>query len=94
MRTLNTWLADPIFRAELNKAETVAVDESVRSLVRASSRAIQLLEEILEDPTATQSVKVRAAAEILANLMKMRAHLTFDERLSRLEERDRERLVQ
>lgn len=90
-RTLNTWLADPIFRAELSKAETAAIDESIRALVRTTTKAIELLETVIDDPKASQSVKVRAAAEILANLLKLREHHDFDQRISKLEEADRER---
>jgi hypothetical protein len=90
-QTLNTWLTDPDFRAELTKAETSAIDESVRALVRATNQAIDLLQSVIVDPAASQSVKVRAAAEILNNLMKLREHLSLDERISRLEAAQRER---
>ena len=90
-QTLTRWLAEPDFRAELTAAETQAIDESVRGLVQATTAAVSLLHSVLVDPAASLSIRVRAAAEVLNNLMKLREHLTIDERLTRLEEAERER---
>lgn len=91
-KTLFVWLTQPAFRAELSKAESAAIDDAVRALVRTSGAAIAVLEKTMTDAGATASTRVRAAQAILDNLLKLREHLTLDERVSRLEAAQHERL--
>lgn len=89
--TLNRWLGNADFRAALAEAEATYVDESLRNLVRTCNQAVSVLEDVMSDPKATASVKVRAAASVLDNLLKLREHVDFDARIRRLEERNSER---
>jgi len=89
--TVTRWLSDPMFKAELDRTEAQYVSESLRGLIQACSTAVTLLRDVMADPDATTSARVRAALGVLDGLLRMREHISFDERIKRLEERDNER---
>lgn len=84
-RTLHTWLKEPTFQAALASEEARVIDAAARQLVTLAESAVQTVKEILDDPKAAQSLRLRAAAQALNNLMDLRQLTSIEERLQRLE---------
>lgn len=84
-RTVYRWLEDPRFKAELSKAEGVAIDTASRNLVRLADSALALITQVLANSDITPAVRLRAAGMILDNLIALRELRTTEERLSQLE---------
>lgn len=85
------WLGQPAFRAELTAAESLAIDEAARRLVRISSWAAEVLEDAMKDPATTANAKIRAAQVCLDSLLRLREFIQLEERVAKLEEAERER---
>jgi len=60
-RTLYLYLTDETFRAELRARQDAILASVTAALVGLSGEAVRVLREVLDDPKATASVKVRAA---------------------------------
>ncbi|MFM8320970.1 MAG: transposase family protein [Chloroflexota bacterium] len=84
-RTLYRWMGDPLFRAALASAEGDAIDQATRRLVGLQDGAIDLLQAMLEDPTAAAAVRLRAAQSVLDYLLKLRELRDVEARLAALE---------
>lgn len=78
-------LSDPVFRAALAQAEGEAVAAAGRKLVNLAESALNVLSDVLADPTTPAPTRVRAAETILTNLMKFREIVAFETRLDALE---------
>jgi len=91
--TLFKWLTKPNFREALTAAESQAIDESVRSLVRISGTAVDTLETTMKDPLASHAARVRSAQAVLDSLLKLREYRSLEERVTRLEEIENERFT-
>lgn len=85
VRTLHRWLNNSEFRAALLAAEDSLIDASTRRLISLADGAIDTLEEVKNDPEASDVVKLRAAQAILDYLLKMRELRNIEARLSELE---------
>jgi hypothetical protein len=85
VRTLLRWNSDPLFRAAVTEAEMGAIDYTVRRLVAVSDKAVDTLEAVLSDDTASKSIKVRAALGILDQLARLRELRNMEIRLVALE---------
>jgi hypothetical protein len=85
VRTLLRWNSDPLFRAAVSEAEMGAIDYAVRRLIAVSDKAVDTLEKVLDDDTASKSIKVRAALGILDQLARLRELRNIEIRLTALE---------
>jgi transposase len=86
-RTLHRWLAeDEPFQQALNAAEGRAIDEAVFRLGKLQSKALRELDNILDDPESTRTIKIRVARVVLEYGIRMRELRSFDSRLARVEQ--------
>lgn len=58
-RTLRRWLTQPEFQAELNKAETELVRTATRRLERLVSKALGILEAVMDDKKVADNPRSR-----------------------------------
>lgn len=85
-RTLYRWLNEPLFRAEVARAETDAIDYTVRRLLRLQDKALDTLTAVLDDPKVAAGVRVRAALGLISSLIELRALRNMDARITALEQ--------
>lgn len=84
-RTLYRWLLDQAFLAELHRRESELINYIARRLVNLADNALRTIQELLDDPEASSSVRLRAAENVLAHLLRVRELATLEERVSLLE---------
>jgi hypothetical protein len=84
VRTLNRWMGDRTFIAELKAAEAALLDATVRRLTSISGRAVLVLEWAMTS-AGKEGTKVRAADIVLSRLMTLKELHEFDARISALE---------
>lgn len=85
--TLYRWMTQPDFKAALVDAESEAMENLSRALVRLGDKAQQALEEVLDDGETRDAVKVSAANAVLGHLLKLREITAIEARLAALEAR-------
>jgi len=85
-RSLNRWLTDDLFMAELKRAEGDIIAAAVRSLIADLATNIKTMLEIRDDSRTPLNVKLRACQAIDQSLLKWRGELDIERRLERLEE--------
>jgi len=86
-RTLFRWRSEPSFKAELRRSETWLLEDAVLHLVNLSEDAVSALADVIHNPSQRgASVKRLAAKDVLEILLKWRDMVTFEERLTKLEE--------
>lgn len=85
-RTLHTWLKEPAFQTALANEESRVIDAAARQLVQLSETAVGTLREILEDPSTPKSLRLRAAGQVLDNLLQLRQLVSLEDRVRKLEE--------
>jgi hypothetical protein len=79
-------MKDDRFLSALHQAESAATNAVSRSLVSIADEAGRVLKNVLTDPQARDSSKVRAADVVLGRLIEIKKMAEFETRLSRLEE--------
>ncbi|MHB1558589.1 MAG: hypothetical protein ACYC61_14120 [Isosphaeraceae bacterium] len=85
LRTLHTWLAeDPEFNRLVARYRGRLVDRTLGCLARVAAKAVKALDSCLDGSTH-DAIRVRAAAEVLGQLVRYREHGEMAERLDRLE---------
>jgi len=84
-RTLYRWLANPIFRAELVKAEGDMIDAATRNLLQLQQPAIETIQTILNCEEASPNTRLRAAQTVLDYLIKLRELRNLENRLAAME---------
>jgi hypothetical protein len=82
-RTVVRWLAEPGFKAELERARAAAFDEAIGLLKGCAGRAVKKLLGLLESKNDTEGRQ--AAKELLGFAFKSVETLDFEARLERLE---------
>ena len=87
-RTLQNWLAEPDFVAQLRKAEGDAIDESVRRLISVSAAADSVIVTIMSNRDNPPGVRLRAAGMVKESLVRLRELRNIEERLAALEAPD------
>jgi hypothetical protein len=85
VRTLQRYLQDAAFRAELHRAQDEAMAQATRQSLAAMTEALQTLQAIMADPTAQPSARVSAAKSILEHAARLYEATTLAERLAALE---------
>lgn len=84
-RTLDRWLTDPDFVAELNAATGAAVDQAVRRLADLSGQAVDTLADVMAGATETPSARVSAANVTLTHMARLRELGEIEARIAELE---------
>lgn len=83
-KTLYRWLEEPEFAEAINTATAAALENLSRRLVGLGETAGQVLGDAM-DATQPIAQRVRAAAIVLENILKLRELVSLEERISRLE---------
>ena len=86
VRTLNRWLDDPLFSAELKRHTTQALVNAGRRLTGVMDRAIDTIHEVLRDKREKSSVRLRAAQIAIDSGLRLIEAADIAERLERIEE--------
>ncbi len=86
-RTLYKWMTEIEFRTALYAEEDRIIDQAVRHLLTLSERALSTFDDILTKEGVNDNTKLRAAALVMENLLRLRELQTIDARLRELEER-------
>jgi len=84
-RTINRYLKDDLFLAELRRVEAEIISGAVRSLINDLPRNIEVMRNIREYERNPARVRLRAAQLIDQSLLKWREALDIEERLTALE---------
>ena len=85
-RTVFRWLDDTDFRLALGQAEGASLDRITRRLLVLGDQAVNVLEDIMSNPTQKGCSNRRlAATTILDQLLKLRELRNIEGRLSDLE---------
>ena len=85
VRTMQNWLAEPAFVAQLRKAEGDAIDESVRRLISVQTAADSTIVSIMTNRDNPPGVRLRAAGMVKESLVRLRELRNYEERLAALE---------
>src|SRR5438105_2118279 len=78
--TFHRWLADPAFLDVVREAESRALDDLSRLLVRLGRTAAATLAKAMNDPAAPYAARVRAADAALSRLLQLRELATLEAR--------------
>lgn len=84
-RTLHTWLDEPAFRAALKEAEGQAIEAAVRRLSGTSQYAVGVMLSVMADKSVPASVRLRAAQNVLEQMVKLKQFADLEERVVALE---------
>lgn len=85
-RTLRRWLAeDEAFRQALTMAEGELITLATRRLLGLQSKALGVLEAVLDDADMSASIKLRAAMAVFDYTLKLREWNNIEQRLAALE---------
>lgn len=85
-RSIYRYLADDDFQQALLAAESDAINQATRRLLGLQDKAVGILEGIMDDDEASDSVRLRAATNVLDYLLKLRELRNVEDRLAALEE--------
>jgi hypothetical protein len=80
------WMREPDFLFGLREVENEKIQAINRSLITLASKAGGALEEVLDNPDALDSSKIRAADTILGRLLTYRELVDLEARIAKLEE--------
>ena len=86
MTTLNRYLRQDVFRAELAKREGAIIDEASRVLIRGQLKALSVLDDLMSN-SENESIQRLAAKDWLEFSMRLRELKTIEARLCALEEK-------
>ena len=83
--TLHRWLGEPAFLDAVREAESRALDDLSRLLVRLGRTAAATLAKAMSDPAAPYATRVTAANASLSRLLQLRELATLEARVRALE---------
>jgi hypothetical protein len=83
--TLHRWLGEPAFMEAVRAAESRALDDLSRLLVRLGRTALATLAKAMNDPAAPYATRVTAANASLSRLLQLRELATLEARVRALE---------
>lgn len=86
LKAYNLW-NDKEFRAEFNKANDEIIMLMVTQLSTLSMNALEVLAEVMNNPSEKGAVKVQASKTILDTLLKLRDQQSLSNRMDEIEER-------
>lgn len=84
-RTLRRWMADDYFREELRAAEIATLQTTTRRLGRLAERALQTLEEVMDNKGSSPNHRIRAASVLLETTWRWQSISDLERRLAVLE---------
>ena len=84
-RTLYRWLQSPIFSSALSRAESNLIDESVRMLISDMKENLTVMQEIRDDEKTPISIRLRAAQNIDASLLRWHTLQDIESRIESIE---------
>lgn len=85
--TLHRWLKeDANFKSVLGEQKKALLDSTVRRLASVSVKAVNTLEDIMENKKTPAGIRVRAAAIILDQAVKQSEFHDLEDRLKAIEE--------
>jgi hypothetical protein len=84
--TIGQWMKEPAFCAALGQAESDAMRAVSLSLVSLAEKASGVLGSVLDNLTARDSARIRAADVILGRLLQIKELSELEERVKKLEE--------
>ena len=87
-RTLYRWLTQDDFKAAVQQSVTDAIGAAIRRLAGLSGKAIDTIEDILDDKTIQLNhpdISLRAAISLKGDILKISELWTLEERVSQLE---------
>jgi HEAT repeat protein len=82
-RTIQRWLKEPEFRDDIETFRAGMLSSSAGQLCQASNDAVQTLQKLLKDESA--SIKLGAARAILDSVIRIRELCVIEGRLTELE---------
>jgi len=85
-RTLYNYLQEPTFKAELRARQDAALLSVTASLAGLSGKSVELLEDVIGDPNASDNVRVRAALGWLKHCSQVIELEALADRVSQLEQ--------
>ena len=83
--TLTRWLADKAFQRAYQQAKSETIDSILTALQSAAIKAVNTLNDVMDDNDAKPSERVSAAKAVLDNLLRSREQLDTGQRLRALE---------
>jgi transposase-like protein len=83
--SLYRWMKQPAFLDAVREAESRALDDLSRLLVRLGRTAVATLAKAMNDPAAPYATRVRAADASLSRLLQLRELATLEARVRALE---------
>src|SRR5215211_209912 len=83
--TLHRWLGEPAFLDAVREAESRALDDLSRLLVRLGRTAAATLAKAMSDPAVRWATRVTAANASLSRLLQLRELATLESRVRALE---------
>lgn len=83
--TIYRWMKQPVFDAAIREAESRALDELSRVLIRLSRSAVGTLAAAMADKQAPISPRLRAAEITLNRLLQLRELAVLEARITALE---------
>ncbi len=84
--TVGMWMKDSNFIAALKSAESESMQAISRTLVSIADNASQVLRDVMDNPKARDSSKIRAADVVLGRLLEIRSMAELEERIKKLED--------
>jgi hypothetical protein len=87
--TLYRWLKDEIFQSELRKAKFRLLTDAITALQRASTTAVNVLCEVMNNEETSAGIRVNASRIVLEQAIKCTELEDLEKRITDLEEATR-----
>lgn len=85
-RTIHRWLKDRAFLVGLRDAEGLSIDRTARRLISLADKALEAIEDIIDNPKQPGASNKRLAAQaILDQMLRLRELRNIEGRISDLE---------
>ncbi len=89
--TLNRWLANSEFKVVLNERKGLIVDNCIDKVNLMGNKAIKVLDNILDNESASDNVKLNASKSILDMILKFNEQRNIIDKMKEIEEMLREK---
>jgi len=84
-KTYYDWLKDDIFANELKKQQDAVYNSAIVELKSLNTKAVQVLNEFLDDKDANPNIRYRVACSVIENTVKLIESKELKERIEVLE---------
>ena len=89
--TLNRWIANSEFKTVLNERKSLIVDNCIDKINLMGNKAITVLDNILDNDSASDNVKFNVSKNILEMILKFNEQRNIIDKIKELEELLREK---